>query len=66
MYELLEEEEIRRLLVTPMMSDGKLFGFIGVDNPKNFPYDQRFIHKISPLLTRLLSENGGSLYWRRV
>lgn len=66
LYELLEEEEIRRLLVSPMMSDGKLFGFIGVDNPKNFPYDQRFIHKISPLLTRLLSENGGSLYWRRV
>lgn len=57
LYELLNEEEIHRLMVTPMKKDGKLFGFVGVDNPKNFPYDQRFFHKITPLLVQLLSDN---------
>lgn len=57
LYELLNEEEVHRLMVTPMKKDGKLFGFVGVDNPKNFPYDQRFFHKITPLLVQLLSDN---------
>lgn len=57
LYELLNEEEIHRLMLTPMKKDGKLFGFVGVDNPKNFPYDQRFFHKITPLLVQLLSDN---------
>lgn len=57
LYELLKEEEIHRLMVTPMKKDGKLFGFVGVDNPKNFPYDQRFLQRITPLFVQLLSDN---------
>lgn len=57
LFELLHAEEIHRLMVTPMKKDGKLFGFVGVDNPKNYPYDQRFFHKITPLLVQFLSDN---------
>lgn len=56
LYEMLNEEQIHRLMVTPMIKDGRLFGFVGVDNPKKTPYDQRFFHKITPLLIQLLSD----------
>lgn len=57
LYEILAVQDIHRIMVVPMMTDGKLYGFIGVDNPKAFPYDNRFLRRIIPLLTRILSRN---------
>lgn len=33
MYEVLEPQDIRTLVVSPLMSDNKIVGFYGVDNP---------------------------------
>lgn len=57
LFDILDKHGIRRLMIVPMMREGRLFGFIGLDNPKAFPYDNRFLRKITPLLTRILAGN---------
>lgn len=58
MYEVLEPQEIRTLVVSPLMDDKKIIGFYGVDNPPKEFMDhistmfQIMGHFISSLLKR--------------
>lgn len=51
LYALLHGREIRRVMVAPIIKEEKLYGFIGIDNSKAFPYDPRFLQKVASVLS---------------
>lgn len=45
-YEVLEEQDISRLLAVPIKEKGKFIGFLGVDNPRNHYDDATLLSSI--------------------
>lgn len=43
LWEMLSKKNISRMMVSPVMKDDTVLGFIGVDNPKHLPYDEQFL-----------------------
>lgn len=56
-WKFLDMQNIHRLIIAPLINEGTIFGFIGVDNPKYLPYDQRFLEKLLPFVTTLFVRN---------
>ena len=50
-YETLKMQDITRLLAVPLYSDGKIIGFLGVDNPRLHYEDHTLLSSIQYFLT---------------
>ena len=50
-YETLKMQDITRLLAVPLNSDGKIIGFLGVDNPRLHYEDHTLLSSIQYFLT---------------
>ena len=50
-YETLKMQDITRLLAVPLKSDGKIIGFLGVDNPRLHYEDHTLLSSIQYFLT---------------
>lgn len=50
-YETLKMQDITRLLAVPLKSDGKIIGFLGVDNPRLHYEDHMLLSSIQYFLT---------------
>lgn len=50
-YETLKMQDITRLLAVPLNSDGKIIGFLGVDNPRLHYEDHTLLSSIQHFLT---------------
>ena len=50
-YETLKTQDITRLLAVPLNSDGKIIGFLGVDNPRLHYEDHTLLSSIQYFLT---------------
>ena len=58
LWKILVHQEIRRLMLLPLLNEGHLFGFIGVDNPKYRPNDKTFLARIRPFISNILIRDG--------
>lgn len=57
-YELLKEQEISHLIVSPIWKDSDVIGFIGVDNPKKHMDDPAQVQTMSYFIAdRIIKEN---------
>lgn len=45
-YDMLKEQEVQRLLAVPLRKDGKILGFLGVDNPRTHYDDATLLSSI--------------------
>lgn len=58
LWKILHEQNIRRLIVVPFLHEGKVLGFIGVDNPKKDSYHEELLVRTAPVLRNLLLQRG--------
>lgn len=58
LYEILNSRNVNRLLLAPIMNRRAVIGFIGVDNPKHLPYNERFLSQSARAAVSLLARNG--------
>ncbi|MCM1104175.1 MAG: diguanylate cyclase [Clostridium sp.] len=58
MWKTLYEQNIRRLIVVPFLHDGKVIGFIGVDNPKKNSYHEELLARVAPMMGAVLLQKG--------
>ena len=58
LWKILVHQEIRRLMLLPLLNEGHIFGFIGVDNPKYRPNDKTFLVRIRPFISNILIRDG--------
>ena len=49
-WEMLERQEIHRLIAVPLMEEGRVAGFVGVDNPRNAIDDDTQIRVLASFL----------------
>lgn len=52
-WKILRAQNIRRVIEMPLMHDGKLLGFIGVDNPKEYSFDGNFFERTAPFVAKM-------------
>ena len=55
-YEVLKAQDIDRLLAVPLLRDGKILGFLGVDNPRNHNQDVTLLSSIQFFITNSLTK----------
>lgn len=58
LYEILDSRNVNRLILAPIMNRGTVVGFIGVDNPKHLPYNERFLSQGARAAVSLFARNG--------
>lgn len=57
-WKVLEAQNIRRLIEVPILQDGRVLGFVGVDNPKRVSYNEELLVRTVPVLGNLLVRRG--------
>lgn len=58
LWKRLHHNNIRRLILTPLLYEHNLVGFIGVDNAKFLSYNDKLLTKIVPFVSNKLMEHG--------
>lgn len=58
MWKTLYEQNIRRLIVVPFLQEGRVLGFVGVDNPKKASYHEELLVRTVPVLGDILLQRG--------
>lgn len=58
LWKRLYHNNIRRLILTPLLYNEKLVGFFGLDNAKFLSYNDKLLTKITPFVTNKLMEHG--------
>ncbi len=53
-YEMLQEQDVQRLLAVPLRKEGKIIGFLGVDNPRMHYDDATLLSSIQYFITNSL------------
>ncbi len=53
-YEMLKEQDVNRLLAVPLLKEGKIIGFLGVDNPRMHYNDATLLASIQFFITSSL------------
>lgn len=54
-YDLIKDQNITRLITVPLNKNGKVMGFVGVDNPERFYDDATLLSSIQFFITNSLS-----------
>ncbi len=57
-WKVFHMQNIRRLIIMPLLHDGVVFGFMGVDNPKRYALDETFFRRTAPFVTRMFEQRG--------
>ncbi len=57
-WKVLHMQNIRRVIEAPLIYEGRVIGFIGVDNPKRDSFDETLLMKTAPFLTATLVHSG--------
>lgn len=61
-YDLLKVQDVDCLLAVPLMKDGKVTGFLGVDNPRNHNEDATLLSSIQFFITSSLERKAEKEY----
>lgn len=57
-WKVLNDQNIRRLIEVPILQEGRVVGFVGVDNPKRASYHEELLVRTVPVLGKLLMQRG--------
>ena len=63
-YEMLQEQDVNRLLAVPLLKEGKITGFLGVDNPRSHYDDATLLASIQFFITCSLDRKKEKEYLR--
>lgn len=62
-WNMLNDQQVQRLIAVPLMDDGNVFGFVGVDNPRYAIHDDSQVRVLASfLLTRMHGERNEQRY----
>lgn len=54
---ILRQKNVSRMMAAPIMEQDTAIGFIGIDNPKHLPYEDRFLNQSACIAANLVAQN---------
>lgn len=65
-YQIIKDQDIQKLLTVPLMEQGEVIGFLGVDNPRQHDTDETLLSSLQFFVTNTLRQKKEQAYLQQL